>query len=119
MQPACARFALNREPYARFGSPGCATEYPCPACPTPVPQPYAFPLAAELSHRLKSMAAPVRDGAMAYVSPEPLVSGSEGTPLRPAVRVFSSAPSTPFLSLRGRSLVMADSCSVSFYSVAL
>ncbi|KAG2432066.1 hypothetical protein HYH02_013134 [Chlamydomonas schloesseri] len=50
---------------------------------------------------------------------QPLLSDFTGLPLRPAVRIFSGVRSLPHVTLRGRSLVLADSGAVAFYQVAL
>ncbi|EFJ51518.1 hypothetical protein VOLCADRAFT_103429 [Volvox carteri f. nagariensis] len=47
----------------------------------------------------------------------PVVAAHQAAPLRPCVRIFSGTRSVPHVTLRGRSLVLADNSSTAFYSV--
>ncbi|KXZ46986.1 hypothetical protein GPECTOR_39g480 [Gonium pectorale] len=69
----------------------------------------------EQLHRCRQLSLHARlDPATGQAVP---VIAADAPALRPAVRIFSSASTVPHVSLRGRSLVLADSATLAIYSV--
>ncbi|GFR50719.1 hypothetical protein Agub_g12976 [Astrephomene gubernaculifera] len=66
----------------------------------------------EQLHRCRQLSFRPRADPLAPVVP------ADAPPLRPAVRAYSSTRSVPLVSFRGRSLVLADSGSTAFFTVA-